>query len=130
MGWDRDTVLRARAEREAAGLPLFGNAPWPETRPAVVEQEALALPGCTIRGEYMLFRATAAGETVYRAFCQAALADDAAGVRLSAKGIVERVRAALRLEINNSFTALLARDAESDHAELRGRFTKRQRTAV
>lgn len=129
MGYDRSAVLRERAEREAAGLPLFGDKPWPETRPATVEQEVLPLDG-TIRRAYLLWRVTEEGEQVYRTFCQAALADREAGVRLSAKGIVERVRAALRLEINNSFTALLARDAESDHAELRGRFTKRQRTAV
>jgi hypothetical protein len=36
----------------------------------------------------------------------------------------------LKLKINNSFTALLARDAERSWPELRGQFEKRERTAV
>ena len=128
MGWDRDTVLRARAEREAAGLPLFGDKPWPETRPATVEQEALALPGCTIRGRWVAFRATEAGHQVYREFCRLALVDQADGVRLSAKGIWEQVRATVRVPANNDFTALAARDAETDHPELH--FEKRTRHAT
>jgi len=117
MGWDRDTVLRARAEREAAGLPLFGDKPWPETRPATVEQEVLPLDG-TIRRAYLLWRVTEEGEQVYRTFCQEALADQGAGYRLAAKGITERVRAILKLKINNSFVSLLVRDVESDYPRL------------
>lgn len=128
MGYDRSAVLRERAEREAAGLPLFGDKPWPETRPATVEQGALALPGATIRGNYVLWLGTAEGRQVYHAFCAAAAQDARAGIRLSAKGITERVRAFLKLEINNSFVSLMVRDAETDHPELH--FEKRARHAT
>lgn len=107
---------------------LFG--PWPERPVARVEQEALALPGATIRGQYVVWRATADGALVYGAFCAGALVDLAEGRRLSAKGLAERLRVVFKREINNSFTALLSRDAESDHPRLRGQFTKRQRTAA
>lgn len=127
--YDPDEARRLRTDRETAGLDLFGPA-WPEARPAVVEQEALALPDVTIRGRWVQFRATTDGEHVYRTFCRFALEDLAVGARLSAKGLWERVRATLRVPANNDFTPLAARDAESDYPVLRGQFAKRARSAA
>lgn len=130
MGYDPGAVRRRRSQRQVDGLGLFGDASWPEATPTVVEQEALALPGGTIRGDYVLWRATGEGATVYLAFCRCALEDLAAGRRLAGKALAERVRMELRRELNNSFVSLMVRDAETDHPELKGRFEKRARSAA
>lgn len=127
--YDPREARRLQVRRQTAGLDLFAPL-WPETPPAVVEQEALPLPDVTIRGRWVQFRATADGERVYQMFCRFALEDLTAGTRLSAKALWERCRATLRVPANNDFTPLAARDAESDHPELRGQFAKRARSAA
>jgi len=127
MRYDRDDPEYRPHDRGVRGLPMFGE--WPTYPPADAEQDALPLDG-TIQGAYAAWLATSDGERAFRAFGMMAQRDARDGVRLSAKSITERVRAMLKLKINNSFTALLARDAERSWPELRGQFEKRERTAV
>jgi hypothetical protein len=53
----------------------------------------------------------------------------AGATRLSAKELVERIRVQKKISINNSDTALLARDCEADHPVTRGLFERKERKA-
>ena len=107
-------------------LPLFD---WPQVPPAEAEPHVLPLEG-TIAARYAAWRQTEDGERVFLAFVAEGLGEVARGAtRLSAKACWERVRARLRVPINNSFTALVVRDAESACPTLKGLYEKRMRRA-
>ena len=103
---------------------------WPQRPPALIEQTVASLPGATIQGNYDAWRRTTEGTLAFNAFVRRALASQRQGERLSAKALCEAVRAELKMKLNNSFTALLAREAESAEAVLAGAFEKRQRKAA
>lgn len=122
----RDEFTAHRQAQADAQLDGFG---WPEAPPAASEQRVLPIEG-TIEASYRHWRATEHGQQVYAAFCAEAMGEVARGAtRLSGKGTWERMRARLRVPLNNSFTALVVRDAEADHPTLRGLFETRQRKA-
>jgi hypothetical protein len=105
----------------------------PPTRPVVTraEQRALPLAGGTLEGDYQAWRQTAMGQFVYDALRTKAIGDARTGARrLSAKGLVEWVRAMHKVDVNNSYTALLARELTDREPELRGLFELRERTAA
>ena len=107
--------------------PLFGA--WPEAAPATDEQRCLPIDG-TIEGRYQAWRATGDGQAVVACFYLFANEEIGRGAtRLSGKFLAERVRARLRLNLNNSFVALLVRDLEADCELVRGLFEKRVRRA-
>jgi hypothetical protein len=103
---------------------------FPTAPPApAAEQRVLPIRG-TIQERYEVFRATDDGRQVWEYFCRHALEEVAAGAkRLSAKELVERIRFQKKISINNSYTALLARDCEADHPVTRGLFERRERKA-
>ena len=71
------------------------------------------------------------GQFVYDAIRAKALSQARIGMRrLSAKGMVEFIRQAHTVDINNSYTALLARELTDREPELRGLFELRERTAA
>ena len=89
-------------------------SPWPESPPAGDEQGELPL-GDTTLARYRAWRATEDGEQVWLAIHARArnlvmLGDEWVGV----KCLVEDARRQLRIKINNSFTAYLARDLTRD----------------
>jgi len=91
-----------------------GRTPWPESPPAGDEQQELPL-GDTTLARYRAWRATEDGEQVWLAIHARArnlvmLGDEWVGV----KCLVEDARRQLRIKINNSFTAYLARDLAHD----------------
>lgn len=108
-------------------LPLFA---WPET-PAVPEVEQKVLPfSGTIQGRYEAWKKTEDGIRVMEAISVRAFALAAQGEqRIGSKRLVEMVRAALHLEINNDYTALIAREL-NQYPALRGKIELRQRKAV
>ena len=127
--WHDETEHRPAPEPVEA-LPLFSSAPaWPEVRPAEAENHVLPI-GTTIEASYRAWRATEDGERVWEAFCGEAVGEVARGAtRLSGKAIWERVRARLRLPMNNNHHALVVRDAEIAHPSIAGLFEKRMRRA-
>lgn len=107
-------------------LPLFD---WPQAPPAEAEPHVLPLDG-TIAARYAAWRQTADGERVFLAFVAEGLGEVARGAtRLSAKACWERVRARLRLPMNNDHHAPMVREVEDRYPELRGLYEKRMRRA-
>lgn len=103
--------------------------PWPTAPAAKDEQQALSLPG-TIQGRYDDWKRSEDGQRVMEAITVRALALGRMGEqRISSKRLVEEVRAALHREINNDFTALIAREL-NEYPELVGKIELRQRKAV
>lgn len=111
------------------GLALFEQPPTaPPARHA--EQRALPMPEVSIEARYQAWRETDDGARVWQAIQRAAGELVATGAtRLSAKGLVERVRAELRVPINNDFTAHLGRDLDAIPA-FSGLVELRKRTAL
>ena len=124
----RDEFAAHRQAQADAQLDGFG---WPEAPPAPpAEQRVLPIEG-TIEASSRHWRGTEHGQRVYAEFCAEAMGEVARGAtRLSGKGTWERMRARLRVPLNNSFTALVVRDAEADHPTLRGLFETRARKSA
>lgn len=107
-----DTVrdhLAAKARHQVDGLGLFD---WPQAAPVpTVEQVALDLPEVSIEARYRRWRETPDGVRAWVELEREAAGLVASGAdRISAKALVEAVRARLKLTINNSFTAMVGRD--------------------
>lgn len=80
----------------------------PSARPT--EQRTLPITG-TLEARYQAWRATPEGVRAFEAIVDEAVGLEEEGVqRLSAKALVESVRARLKIQINNVFTALIARE--------------------
>lgn len=109
-------------------LPLFA---WPETRPApAAEQSALPMPEVSIEARYRIWRDTDDGRRTWAAVLEEASTLVASGAtRLSSKALVETVRSRLRLPVNNSWTAWIARDLHSVPA-FRDLIELRERTSL
>lgn len=125
---DDPEVSRPPADQQTRGLGLFD---WPESPPAVkARQVVLPIPTLTLQARWEAWLQTADGARAFSRFCELARADAAAGFRLSARAIWEQCRATLRVEMNNSFTPLAAREAEARHPTLKGLFEKRRTSAI
>lgn len=130
-GADDPEVLPAR-KPDVGELPLFAEAPqpWPEAKPRGDAEQLVSPIGGTIQAEFEAWMQSEAGRAIYRAFCAEGLGQVARGAtRLSAKGIWETIRARNKQSANNSFTALVARQAEQDYPTMRGLFAMRERRA-
>lgn len=102
---------------------------WPERPSAHTEQRELAFGG-TLEAEFMAWRATPQGRDAWRFMREKAFhLLDTGNQRLSAKHLVELMRYALRIRVNNDHTPLIARSLEDENPELRGRFKHRVRAA-
>lgn len=87
---------------------------WPTAAPATDEQEVLAVEG-TIAERYARWRQTEDGEQVFQVIHRRARDLVLLGERrIGVKRLVEEARSTLRIKINNSFTAPLARELVRD----------------
>lgn len=85
----------------------------------------------TLQARYDAWRKTEDGERVYAEVRARALAAASAGDRrIGVKAIVEAVRADLKVKVNNSATALMARELYEQHPALRDLIELRQRSAA
>lgn len=110
---------------------LFAPLPHP-TAPAVcdAEQRTLPIPSVTLTGDYAAWRDTQDGRFSYASIRRQAISEAQAGTRvLSAKALVEWCRATHRIRINNSHTALIARELYDAEPGLRPLFKLRRRSA-
>lgn len=125
---DPDITIPLSPKAQIDTTPLFAPLGWPESPPAPAEeQQVLPIRKATIEGDYRAWLTTVDGERVLHEFCKQALEDLEAGQRLSAKLIWELVRRKLRVDMNNDFTPLAARDCELKHPTTAGLFEKRKR---
>jgi hypothetical protein len=128
----RDEVEESAMARPEDELPLFtrlelGDHP---VRPAPqrAEQRALALKGGTLEGDYQAWRQSEEGAAVFAEIRRRALL--VMGPRVAVKRLVEDVRGDLRVKVNNSHSALIARDLRDSEPSLRHRIELRERSAA
>jgi hypothetical protein len=92
------------------------------------EQTDIPIEG-TLQARYDAWRATEQGRLVYVECRDLALRQASEGAkRIAVKGIVELVRATLKVQVNNSATALLARELYDREPVLRPLIELRERT--
>jgi hypothetical protein len=109
---------------------LFAPLEVPSKRPAAgsAEQPHLPIEG-TLQARYDAWRQTEQGKLVYAECRDEALKQVRAGARrIAVKGIVELVRATLKVQVNNSAVALLARELFDREPVLRPLIELRERT--
>jgi len=103
---------------------------FPIVAPATAEQRALSIQG-TLQGAYDVWRRTPEGIQVWLAVRGEALTEAHAGARrIGVKAIAERVRAELKVEVNNSLVALMARELVDTEPALAGLIELRRRHAA
>lgn len=105
--------------------PLFGD--WPEAPAPDVEQGVMPLE-VTITGKYARWRRTEDGARVFESVRIRALGLARTGQRIGVKQLVEDVRSHLKMKVNNSFSALIARELCQDPS-LVSHIERRTRTA-
>lgn len=130
--YEQTAEMVAQRKREAQQQEfdaLFAPIPTvPKVYPA--EQREMAIDG-TLEARYWAWRSTEDGRAVYAAIVAEARREVDAGTRrISSKGLVEWARRTLRIQINNSFTAHIARELHDNEPELRSALELRQRSAA
>ncbi len=89
------------------------------------------IPKAKSYASYLMWRQTEDGQQVYSAFAELALSEVNHGAkRVSAKGLCEYVRHALKIQINNSFVSWIADDLIAQHPALVAVIETRKRTKV
>ena len=123
---------RAPTHDEAAGQFRieFGRS-FPVTAPAPRYEQLVAPIDGTNQGRYARWMATEDGQRVFNEVRVRALTLARRGEeRIGIKRIVEGVRADWHVQINNVFTALIARDLVASEPELRDLIELRERRAA
>lgn len=127
-------AYRAKKQREADDLlrSEFNGGLDAPTRPRVThaEQRELSLDR-TLTQSYERWRGTVDGMAVYAEVLARVMRAAAAGsTRIGVKLIVELVRHDLKTSVNNSFSALMAREVLDEHPELAPLVELRERKAA
>lgn len=126
-------ALRGRSQptqEELGGLFAPLDLPPRRPSPGPAEQRVLPIDG-TLQARYEAWRRSEEGGWVFATIRERALEEAREGAqRIGVKGIVEAVRRELRVAVNNSATAFIARELWETVPALRGLIELRQRTAT
>ena len=91
----------------------------------------IPIPKAKSYASYLMWRQTEDGQRVYGVFAELALSEVNKGARrVSAKGLCEHVRHALKIQINNSFVSWIADDLIAEYPKLEAVIETRKRTKV